>query len=487
MLPGQIAQTAYVKAWNAAEYDAFGTDVAVSGNTLAVLATGKNPGVFVYVRDTEGLWARQAYLQGAGPEEIAVNNVAMDGDIIAMGYPQTLLPGGLEAAGCVDVFTRANGKWRAEVRLKSLAPAARGFFGDTVSVSGNTLVVGASGSQTTEVFVREAQPEEGSPPGPPRHIWRRQASLRPADPDLKPGNAGGGYAAVSGDTIAVGVDGVPGWVRVGDHDMKRTIGAIYVFTRKGTAWTQEARIQGSMTAERHFGYVLALKKDLLAAGSGEGTSLYDRVAGVWTLRGHLPVQPWDLALSDTSLLIGASGHDSGSSISDTPPPPDDQGAFGSGSAWLYRTDPRNWQKLVAYLKASNSRKFYQFGGDVALDGDTAAIAAAAEDRAPQQTSGPVDSPLNRLEWSGAVYVFNTRRAKYAVEGFAMSGDRFTLDFHSTPGITDWTLLGTSDPEKGFSTDLSPKTLFSEDPPGTYRAVVDVTGAGPRYFMRLEHD
>jgi hypothetical protein len=76
-----VVQEAYIKASNAERPDLFGTQVALSGNTLAVgawhessCATGVNGdqnnngcefsgAVYVFVRNAEGVWAQQAYIK----------------------------------------------------------------------------------------------------------------------------------------------------------------------------------------------------------------------------------------------------------------------------------------------------------------------------------------------------------------------------------------------------------------------------------------
>src|SRR5579862_8743813 len=137
----------------------FGYSVAVSGSTAVAGANGTKVGshsqqgvAYVFVR-TNGVWARRAELKasdGAANDHLG-QAVALDGD--------TAVIGAKEAA---YVFVRNSGVWTEQQKLTASDAATGDGFGTAVSISGDTVLIGARnktvGSHTYEgaayVFVR---------------------------------------------------------------------------------------------------------------------------------------------------------------------------------------------------------------------------------------------------------------------------------------------------------------------------------------------
>ncbi|MBI4704480.1 MAG: hypothetical protein HY744_25540 [Deltaproteobacteria bacterium] len=104
----------------------FGLSVGVAGSTIVVAAPWAN-GVYVFA-GAGGNWVEKKKLKTFG----GVWSVAFDGDAIVAGAP---------GAGAAYVFERSDGEWATP---KKLNPAdASGEFGRSVSISDNTIVVGA--------------------------------------------------------------------------------------------------------------------------------------------------------------------------------------------------------------------------------------------------------------------------------------------------------------------------------------------------------
>ena len=114
-----LAQVQYGKASNTDASDSFGENVSVSGDTLAV---------------------------GAPQEDSNATSVnGNQADDSAIG------------SGAVYVFRRNGSVWAQEAYLKASSPGAIDFFGGSVSVSGDTLAVGAEGEDSN------ATTADGSP------------------------------------------------------------------------------------------------------------------------------------------------------------------------------------------------------------------------------------------------------------------------------------------------------------------------------------
>src|SRR5262245_50185941 len=120
-----------------------------------------------------------------------------------------------------------------------------GGFGSSVGVDGDTAVVGSYPGPVARVFVRDGT------------AWTQQASLTPTEPTTL------GYGlsvAVSGDTAVVSDPGDSGTVWTGP-------GAVYVFKRQGTSWTEQAKIaEPSFSKVKMFGSSVAILGDTLGVG-----------------------------------------------------------------------------------------------------------------------------------------------------------------------------------------------------------------------------
>lgn len=188
-----------------------------------------------------------------------------------------------------------------------------------------------------------------------------------------------------GSALALSSDGATLAVGAPNEDSgAANSGAVYVFTRSGGTWSQQAFIKASNTqASDFFGTALAL--------SGDGDTL---AVGAWR---------------EGSAAIGVDGNQ----VYDCGGVPVNCAA-NSGAAYVFTRSAGAWTQQ-AYLKASNTETGDRFGIALALsaDGDTLAAAAIGEDSAATGIDSPNDTEdcftvgfqTNCAESSGAVYVF----------------------------------------------------------------------------------
>ncbi len=157
----EFAQQAYLKAFNAEDNDQFGFSISLSGDTLAVGAVGKNSdvnndvdvgAVYVFTRNNHGVWSQQAYLKASNAEENDQFgfSVALSGDTLAVGaVGKNSIDNIKPDIGAVYVFTRdIDGNWTQQAFLKASNAEENDQFGFSVSLSGDTLAVGAVGKNS---------------------------------------------------------------------------------------------------------------------------------------------------------------------------------------------------------------------------------------------------------------------------------------------------------------------------------------------------
>ena len=246
-----IYETQKLSASDGQPGDSFGHAVSISGNFAIVGAYtdddrgGDSGSAYIYAFDGT-TWNQQAKLTGA--DEAAFDYfgwaVAISGNIalVAAPFDGTLGPD----AGAVYVFSFDGAAWTQQAKLFASDPVNFAIFGISVSLSGNTALIGAQGEAlgrgSAYVFTFDGT------------SWRQQARLSPADGAL--GDDFGCSVSLSGTRALIGAfdNGVGG--------------AAYVFNFNGTTWSQEAKLTGLDTAgDDTFGWSVSLSGDLALVGA----------------------------------------------------------------------------------------------------------------------------------------------------------------------------------------------------------------------------
>lgn len=468
LVRGFDRQEAYVKASNAGMNDLFGGGVAISGNTLAVAArqeqsnaTGINGdqtnntgglagAVYVFVRSGTA-WTQQAYLKasntGAGDE--FGHALALDGDtlVVSAWYEDSSSTQvyGIETdnsakdSGAVYVFGRTGGVWSQQAYIKSSNSEAGDNFGTSVAISGDTIVVGAPFEASSSAGVDQDQGNNDRPGSGAAYvfqrngsIWSQQAYLKASSPDVD--DYFGFTAAIHGDTVAITAfsesSGATGVNQNQSDNSQGASGAVYVFTRNGVSWSQQAYLKASNTgAGDRFGSSLAMWGNTLAVGAyGESSNAttidgdqsnndatnagavytFVRNGNVWTQEAYLKADNAELgdgfgtglALYDQTLIVGANMESAGGSGVNSDGT--NNAANASGAAYLFVRNATGWSQH-AYLKASNPDPGDYFGESVAIWGDTPVVGAPREASASTGVNQAQDDDSTAN--AGAVYVY----------------------------------------------------------------------------------
>jgi FG-GAP repeat/Fibronectin type III domain len=271
--------------------DQFGVDLAISGTTLVIGATGgRVDGVdrgAAYVFEWNGTaWVQQAKLTPSDGTlgDLFGQDVDIDGNIIVVGARNGNRVGTYyttTASGSAYVFERSGGTWTQQ-RLPE--PTERRAFGASVAISGNTICVGMIGSESLGT-----QPHGNAFVYARGGFWSMETELRPSD--LVPTDAYGTSCDVEDDTIVVGADRADA--------PANSQGAAYVFARANTTWALQQKLTsaGSRSLDL-MGRQIVLNGDWLALGAPAyngpgGVFLFERTGTIWTERQR--VQPGTLA------------------------------------------------------------------------------------------------------------------------------------------------------------------------------------------------
>ncbi len=477
------SQQAYLKASNAGVDDSFGTSVAIAGDTVIVAANGEDSNttgvnstpnnsakdsgaVYVFVRIGTN-WSQQAYLKASntGVDDLFGNAVAVSGDTVVVGaiYEDSSTTGvnstsnnSASESGAAYVFFRNGTNWTEQAYLK---PAAVGtsqsgdLFGYSVSVSGDTVVVGAileDGSATGT----NNTPNDGRGDSGAAYVFIRSGSNWSQQAYIKASNTGGDdnfgrSVAVSGHTVIVGANGEDSsstGVNSSPNEGAFGSGAAYVFVRSGTIWSQQAYLKPSAVGTTQdydsFGSSVAISGDTVVVGApGEFSSttginstpneaafdagaayVFVRSGTIWSQQAYLKasntagsdVFAYSVGVSGDIVIAGALGEDSSTTgVNSTP----NEGASSAGAAYVYMRTGTNWSQ-ESYLKSNNtpvgSGVSDYFGNSVAVSGDTVVVGAYGEDSG---SSGVNSTPDEGAERSGAAYVFVRSGAVWSQQAY----------------------------------------------------------------------
>jgi len=255
---------------------------------------------YIYIRDINGNWSEQAYLKPDNGDsgDWFGSDVALSADtaVVAAVYEDSnasmpQLSGSISNAtvnsGAVYVFKRTGTNWSMESYLKASNPDAEDWFGCSVAISNNSIVVGDRQEDSTQNFITNGNTSSVNNTlsnygaafvfvrDPATNIWTQQAYLKPT-------NSGSldifGYSvSIWGDNIAVGArdeDSSYNGVYHGNYtdtaNGSSGAGAVYLFTRDTVTnnWSQEAYLKAPNNgANDSFGSSVSITSGKIVSGA----------------------------------------------------------------------------------------------------------------------------------------------------------------------------------------------------------------------------
>jgi RHS repeat-associated protein len=347
----------------------YAVSVALSGSTAVVGAMGQTrdgegyqSGAYVF-NLSDGTWSETTELtvDDSYTGNTFGDSVAISGTTILIGAPGDTANGVVEE-GAAYVFNLSDGTWS---QTQELTPSDGevDYFGSSVALSGTIAVVGAysdtiDGTETGAAYVFNLS--DGT--------WSQTQQLSNEDATYF-----GLSVALSGTTIFVGAPATT----VGDNDWQ---GAVYVFNLSDGTWYQAAALTAADGASSdEFGFSLALSGTTAIVGALEhsvGENEHEGAAYVFNLSGGTWSETTELiapdgaagdefggsvALSGTTAMVGAQSHTV-------------NGNSAQGAAYVFSQDGGAWP-LTSEVTAPDGETDDFFGHQVALSGTTALVAA----------------------------------------------------------------------------------------------------------------
>ncbi len=346
----------------------FGSTVALSadGNTALIggpIDNSSNGAAWIFTRTGE-TWTQEgpkltpndetgAGLFGAAVALSADGNTALIGGAFDNGH-----------VGAAWVFTRSGSTWTQQgTKLTADDETGSGEFGIGVALSadGNTALIGGR-SDNTNIGAAWAFTRSGA-------TWTQQGSKLTASDETGAGSFG--------QSVALSADG--NTALIGGRSDNGNVGAAWAFTRSGSTWTQQgSKLTASdETGNGLFGDSVALSADGntgLIGGIDDNSNVgavwvFTRSGSTWTQQGSKlsPGGATGIAQFGSSVSLSGDGNTAliGGPVDNTQ----------VGAAWVYTRSGQTWTQQGAKLVPSDEVGAGVVGTGVALsaDGGTAMI------------------------------------------------------------------------------------------------------------------
>ena len=343
----------------------FAKDTDISMDTMVVglpessVGTDTFAGSAVVYNRVSGSWVEITTLTPSISQAGAAfgSSVAIHNDLIVVGEPFNSVNGA--NSGSAHVYKRTNGNWAQIAQLYPSDPAIDSFFGHSVDVYNDTIVVGAKGrnSNTGAVYVY----------GLVDNLWTQQDIL--VANDASP-NSNFGVCSIHKDTVAVGAE------TSGDT------GAAYVFYRSSGIWGQQSKLIGStVSINDQFGYSVDVYENTVVVGSpndnpigsGSGSAyVYFRQGATWEEQTKLigsAVSFQDkfgtsVSIFENVVAVGA--------------PYDDEVVQDTGSVYIFTREETQWTERER-LQVEGLAETDLYGYSVSMDNTTLVVGAPNAD------------------------------------------------------------------------------------------------------------
>ncbi len=246
--------------------DNFGFSVAITRNYAIVGANREDTGgsdigaAYIFKRDANGDWAEEIKLQPTDLTNVfSFGEVAISENYAAVGATMN------DGAGRVYVFENVNGTWTQTHILEASDKTAGDNFGASVAISNQTILVGSS------------LDDDNANASGSAYFFTKQGTNWIEESKITASNAlegfGFGHSVdISGDRAVIGNNYVGG----NSEDL-----AAYVFKRDNTIWTQEAKLQSTLTSS-HFGRSVAIKDTSVLIGAPYDNNTTNQVGAVYS-------------------------------------------------------------------------------------------------------------------------------------------------------------------------------------------------------------
>lgn len=369
------------------------------------------------------------------------NSVATNGEIAVVGawFKNNL-------AGAAYIFRRDGDEWTEEQKLTASDASDYDFFGNSVNIYEQYVIIGASGAGNigaAYIFKFDG------------NNWNELQKLTSSNGVLY--DQFGSSVAIN-DSYAV----------VGAQNAQTLKGAVYVYERNGNSWVNEEMLTGNLYASS-FGCAVDIDEEAIIIGACDNSYAYVFMldGNVWTMTAELEDVNGSIydefgatvAIDGNYAVVGATHHQNGNGA--------------TGAAYVYKCQGSNWveeQKIIA-----EDGELDDHFGIVSMYGNTIIVGAYHDD-----DYGLDAGSAYRYQKEGTVWQFKEKL--FASDGFA--GDEFGS---SIAVYSDVIVAGAPDNNDNGSNSGS-AYVFNYDPPTSAHFLSEqIIGLEQNYPNPFQHE
>ncbi len=278
-------------------------------------------------------------------------SVSASGEYIIVGAPGDDDNGDL--SGSAYIFFKSDTNWIEQAKLTASDGAADDIFGYVVSFHGDYAIIGAfhdddHGSESGSAYIFHRVDT----------TWTQQAKLTASDATAM--DHFGICVSISGDYAIVGAPN--------NSSIATGSGAAYIFHRNDTIWTEQTKLTASDAAfAYYFGSSADIDTDYVMVGSpgnNDAAYIFHRMDTNWIEQTKLNTPDtlgvsfaYDVAITENDAIVGT---------------------FNSDVAHIYHRSDTSWS-LQDILIATDGDNNDAFGRSIKLSGDYAIVGADSDD------------------------------------------------------------------------------------------------------------
>ncbi|MFS4491468.1 T9SS type A sorting domain-containing protein [Maribacter sp. 2308TA10-17] len=365
-------------------YRNFGRSMAYHDNKLVVGApgefnlSGSSGGIYIFERE-ETAWIKKEKLFGPDTQskDYFGHSVAIKENIIVVGAYR-FNENGVESAGAVFVFENMNGTWTQVAKLIPSDSGSSDFFGSSVALDGNFIIVGSPGhdgefQNAGAVYIFQKL----------NGVWQETQKLNAPQNNISDG---------FGTSLSIENE----FLVISEHEK------IYVYENLANSWSFQSELVYNQNSLHRTGFepVVDISNKRIAVGGVHSVIIFDKTGDNWNeiqeLRTTDPISNYNSGnfgksfdLEGDRILIGALNHSSN--------------GLHSGKAYYLEKEGNLWSEKKRLI-SSNIGAGDNFGISVALTPSTLLVGAEGEDSLGEHVP-EVDDPSTAANHSGAVYSF----------------------------------------------------------------------------------
>lgn len=376
---------------------------------------GDNSGAaYVYRRDGTS-WIQEVKLlpDDGSADDLFGRGVCISGDYIIVGASGMGYTSG--KTGAVYIFKRNGSSWIEESKLTANDAAPNDWFGTSVSIDGGYLIIGSAldddgGENSGSAYIFKFDGIN----------WIQEAKLTASDAAIQ--DEFGSSVSISGDYAIVSA-----------HERGASRGAAYIFKRSGSSWTQTNLIIANDGADGDkFGTSVDISGDYAVCGAFGDDDLGSQSGSAYIFKRN--GESWEL---ETKLTAGDGGTDDNFGLFSAiwgdyavvSSFQNDASASNSGAVYIFQRDQATWPEIVKLIPSDASQDDY-FGSAVSIKENQIIGGAFGDD---DYGSG-----------SGSAYIYSGFIPGYNFapdlvtpiddQNLIVEGSDFTRDLEATPVV-----------------------------------------------------